>query len=1071
MTQTPAEGESVHLDFLLYLRSRGFAVSVDQYMSAHALVGEYVRARAFASAKAFGDDTLKTLICPVFAKDSKQQAAFYAVFDDYVEHLSTRGGEEETQEEQVFIPPPPWWEALAYACAILLLLVAAALPALLASRADNTTNSTINTNSNVTLNANDNPGGNMNAGGNANNAEESSNATEDKRSAVRHGRDRNDNPDANATNVNVENANIINSNINSDIASANVNAGDTQPTPPGVAEAAPVMPTPAPTPPTPAPPSYYYALALAIPFTVFLFSELILHLRRKLALGRQTPRKPPASWPLRVETQPPHLYDSEDFHKAARTLRRRQVAEYHRLDIPATISATVAALGFPDFRYKPDSKVPEYVVLIERASARDHQARLFDELANALQREGLFLTRLFYEGDPRVCCDESGRECALLSEMQNRHVGQRLLLFGDGDALIDVETGGLVNWAGVFSEWQERALLTPAPRWGLREKRLADLFIVAPSTPEGISALAARFESLVVDNLPLWQRGGSEVPAHGEPQLAEALREHLGARVFRWFAACAVYPELQWDLTLYLGSLPSIGGGRKFGEKELLRLVRLPWFREGSMPDDVRRLLIEELEREDPSALAEVRAALVGFLERESPPEGSVAAEQHALELAAQRWLLRRDDASLARLRATVRGVRPGQILQDRTLVRYLERLPNLFYDLLLPRSLRPLFFRHGLPLLGMRMLGRFLLALLFACAALLLVWARIIPTPAQPPPPTPTPTPSTTPTPTPTPPVVLPPASPTPTSSPTPSTTPTPRTTPTPTPSVTLELEVVTPDGKLFGKRVGIRLYTPNGENGANNLMVGDASHIIRIPNLQPQPRLNVAVILLGGPLHPVYIGLATVSLMRGGTVRTKVIMYPESTPAPTPSPTPTPLDLPLVVPSPMPRPLPLRPSPTPSPTPPRGDSGIDQQKVTLKALEVRFSTVGSTKPGGTMNVRVLADDKEIGNASASRWMRNSLRVTVILRRPLPLSACHNLVLEVHRLISRLDSRVAPSFTLASASGNLSAPITSAYFGISGVKVSVSGILSDGRSVPLNPNSKPYISVNITVPLNCPSP
>ena len=702
MTQRHADGDPVHLDFLLYLRDRGFAIGVEQYLHVQALVDAYLMlAPSHAAAgdapgdEADGeadDETLKTLLCPVFARDLKQQERFYKVFDDYVEHVRARSDTlPPTGDTQ---PAPattttPWWESPAYAGAILLLLAVVALAAAaLAPLLDPVTN--------VAPNTNGVPPVNTNSAANRN-----SNAV------------RNDNRNGGLNNNAGTNANVgLNTN-----AGANVNAG--------ALNAATVTGASSVIKETPPPPLYYW-LAVAVPFSILLLAELLLYLKRKLVLGRRPPRKPPTAWPLRVEAAPPRLYDSDEFRKAARMMRRRQVGEYHRLDVPATVKATIAALGFPDFRYRPDSKVPEYLVLIDRASPRDHLARLFDELAGALDREGLFLTRLFYEGDPRVCCDEGGGECAHLSELQNRFAGQRLLVFGDGEGMLDASTGRLAAWAGLFSEWQERALLTPAPHWGLREKALADLFTVAPATPEGVAALAARFDLLVVDSLPLWPRGGSQPPAPDDPRFVEALRAHLGGRVFRWACACAVYPELQWNLTLSLGSLAAVGGGVAFGEDELLRLARLPWFRTGSMPDEARWRLVEEFGREDPAALAEVRAAVIGFLERDAPPVGTFASDRHALELAVQRWLLKEDKESLAQLRETLREVRLGQILQDRTLVRYLERLPNVFLDLLLPRRLRRLFYRHGIPLLGWRTLGRFLVTLLLAAAALLAVWSGI---------------------------------------------------------------------------------------------------------------------------------------------------------------------------------------------------------------------------------------------------------------------------------------------------------------------------------------------------------
>jgi hypothetical protein len=133
-----------------------------------------------------------------------------------------------------------------------------------------------------------------------------------------------------------------------------------------------------------------------LPLTLFAANELRrFSKRRQLVLERTRGRKPPFTWPIHVEPRPLGYLRSEQFYKVARKLRRRQIAEYRRLDVARTIDATIAASGYPTFQYRPDSRMPEYLILIDRTSTRDHQAALFDQLAQALQREGLFVTRFF----------------------------------------------------------------------------------------------------------------------------------------------------------------------------------------------------------------------------------------------------------------------------------------------------------------------------------------------------------------------------------------------------------------------------------------------------------------------------------------------------------------------------------------------------------------------------------------------------------------------------------------------------------------------------------------------------
>src|SRR5205814_352803 len=77
----------------------------------------------------------------------------------------------------------------------------------------------------------------------------------------------------------------------------------------------------------------------------------------------------------------------------------------------------------------------------------------------------------------------------------------------------------------------------------------------------------------------------------------ERIREEVGPDVFLWLCACAIYPELHWDLTLHLASLPCMPEGL-VTEANLLRLIRLPWFRVGSVPEEIRSQFIEHLSSE-----------------------------------------------------------------------------------------------------------------------------------------------------------------------------------------------------------------------------------------------------------------------------------------------------------------------------------------------------------------------------------------------------------------------------------------------------------------------------------------
>jgi formylglycine-generating enzyme required for sulfatase activity len=75
------------------------------------------------------------------------------------------------------------------------------------------------------------------------------------------------------------------------------------------------------------------------------------------------------------------------------------------------------------------------------------------------------------------------------------------------------------------------------------------------------------------------------------------LKKGLGPFGYQWLCACAVYPGLRLPITSYLGAGLARAVDRKLpDEAEHMALARLPWFRVGWMPDELRLRLLRDLE-------------------------------------------------------------------------------------------------------------------------------------------------------------------------------------------------------------------------------------------------------------------------------------------------------------------------------------------------------------------------------------------------------------------------------------------------------------------------------------------
>jgi formylglycine-generating enzyme required for sulfatase activity len=427
-------------------------------------------------------------------------------------------------------------------------------------------------------------------------------------------------------------------------------------------------------------------LALITP-AVLLASFLLRTRFRRAVLERRSPRG--SAWPAREERRVLEIEDKARFFQATSRLRRREASEAQEIDVHSTVRDTVAAGGFPHFRYRPLTRRPEYLVLIDRRSLRDHQAELFAQLAAVLERELQLAHVFFYAADPRVLVSRRTAQSVYLADLVHKHAGCRLILLSGGEGLTDPITGGWSAGARLLFSWRERALLSPKSEadWDAADEALAEGFAVEPGTVDGVDALAERVETGV---RPARVQANGAAPARWENprsapetlRLINRLREHLGAKAFDWLCACARYPYLHWDLTMRLG--------RKLAPEAVKqtpvpRLFRLPWFRLGSMPRDLQDALDARL---DGGTRRAAQQEILDFLEASVPADGA-APDSARLEVVVQEW-----------------GLRPSEraaIQDDDALVRLAAAMPRSSLALWLPANLRRMLFPHGLPGLGLR--------------------------------------------------------------------------------------------------------------------------------------------------------------------------------------------------------------------------------------------------------------------------------------------------------------------------------------------------------------------------------
>jgi hypothetical protein len=252
----------------------------------------------------------------------------------------------------------------------------------------------------------------------------------------------------------------------------------------------------------------------------------------------------------------------------------------------------------------------------------------------------------------------------------------------------------------VLLRWHQRGILTPREpqHWGHREFYLARHFLLLQATSGSLAASVDYFDP---DHNVRLRRPDSGFD-HRDPDLDRAtlfeIRQILGDdAVYRWLCACALYPQLQWDVTLQLGAKI---GPDLLRETNLEKLVRLPWFRRGSIPVSLQQALAESL---DAPERLRLRAAILELFEQTPPPPAGPAGDAHRLEIAIQRLDILPEERR--------------RILNDEAVARVVAEADMPPGALIASPALRRALFPHGLPGLGFRAGARRALALFGALA------------------------------------------------------------------------------------------------------------------------------------------------------------------------------------------------------------------------------------------------------------------------------------------------------------------------------------------------------------------
>jgi hypothetical protein len=376
-------------------------------------------------------------------------------------------------------------------------------------------------------------------------------------------------------------------------------------------------------------------VALILIWLALNFKKLFKIFKHKKAPPDKTGIGPPYFLPFPDQSRLIQL--SPEFYDISNAMRQRSSGDIYWLDIPKSVTASARAGGFPRLEFKQSTRPTEYLVLINKQGIHNQQAKIFEYLVDSLKNEDIYVDKFFYHTDPHICWNKEFPEGLSLQQLHERYPNHRILVFGDGDHMVNSFEGKLsMGYKTSFENWKERALLTPVAvsDWGYREHLLnAELFDVLPGDIKGQLALVENitnpekfdFKRLKEQFEDPDQESVCGVDFDNIIDLKDYFKgeNHL----FNWFCALAISQKPYWELTLAIGKKLE---ERYYTDKKLvnytnlLKLTRIKWLQTGDIPLEIMEQLSNHLEAmQEIKVLA--RQAVLEILQQTDVPEESFA--------------------------------------------------------------------------------------------------------------------------------------------------------------------------------------------------------------------------------------------------------------------------------------------------------------------------------------------------------------------------------------------------------------------------------------------------------------
>lgn len=381
-------------------------------------------------------------------------------------------------------------------------------------------------------------------------------------------------------------------------------------------------------------PAFFYWLAAILMLGILTWVVLRMRVYR---LQKDSNPDVEPTMNLAVRLGRAHLFAGPDMEKLMRLLRLRRNVTSRRIDVKASLRATISQGGFPVFRFGVNRIRPEYLILSEREMIGDHLPEIGRALHARMDAAQVDSWHYEFQGVPNSLRHDHIRNrhgFESVETVKRRHSDARAFLCAES---FDIASGLRRNasWVETLVGEQQPLLLNPRSKehWHDPENEFlhagfGSLFAgefdarqyagflakgasndktasYAADDEHDLPAFLAEDRDLLLSPMPI---AAQEVEA-----IVANLEHWLDSTEMTWLRTIALFPLLHPGFTHFSGLILSEGKGMDAGR--YLKIARLPWLRAGFMPDWLRQALVHGMTADE---FAEAKSTIQSFFAPEA---------------------------------------------------------------------------------------------------------------------------------------------------------------------------------------------------------------------------------------------------------------------------------------------------------------------------------------------------------------------------------------------------------------------------------------------------------------------